>query len=337
MTNNGSKNTGKENTPLELRDEQTIANLIKAAGPRVNPPQAMAAEVRSHVYAQWKAETQRSSHGTRWLALAASLVLGVVFSLWSFTHEDLLMVAEVDRVSGSIEHSLDNITWQQPAQMDLQESSYLRTDDQSLASFTLSNNINVRMDRNTMVRLNSATEVVLYEGGIYVDSGVTPSAQRQIRIVTRFGSAEDIGTQFEVRLKDGKSMHVMVREGIVILHGETESYRRDAGQTMQLNSDGSTLAGTTSRFGDEWAWTQTIAPDFDIENQHLISLLRWVARETGSELHFKSTFCEVAAEQTLMHGSISGFTPAESLKAVLATTELQQLSQADGTILIDFK
>lgn len=340
MTNNGSENTGKENTHLELRDEQTIAKLIKAAGPRINPPQAMTAEVRASVYAEWKAETRPRSHGAQWLALAATLVLGVVFSLWRFIPGDQVLVAEVERVSGRVEYSLDNISWQQPEQqlpvkLDIPESSYLRTDAQSLASLTLNNNINLRMDRNTRVQFTSATEIVLYQGAVYVDSGETPLAQ-QIRIVTPIGSAEDIGTQFEVRLK-GTAMYVKVREGTVILHRDTDTYRSEAGQTMMLNADGSTLTGITSPFGDEWEWTQSIAPYFRIDSQKLIVFLRWVARETGSELRFKSAFSEAAAEQTELHGSISGFTPAESLTAVLATTEFQQISRADGTILIDFK
>jgi ferric-dicitrate binding protein FerR (iron transport regulator) len=336
MSNNGSRETPKQTTHLELQDEAAIERLIKAAGPRVNPPQSMAAEVRRRVYADWKAETQRSALSPQWLALAATLVLGVVFGVWRITGEDQVLIAEVDRVSGSVEYSLDNISWQPAEQLAMQEPAYLRTDDQSLASLTLHNNINVRMDLNTSIRLTSASELILYQGGVYVDSGVTPTAQRQISITTPFGRAEDIGTQFEVRL-DEQSMHVKVREGTVILHRDTDAYRRDAGQTIKVHSDGSTFEGAVPVFGDQWAWTQAIAPTFEIDQRKLIEFLRWVARETGSKLRFKSAFCEAAAEQIELHGSISGFTPAESLTAVLATTEVQQIPQTDGIILLECK
>ena len=65
----------------------------------------------------------------------------------------------------------------------------------------------------------------------------------------------------------------------------------------------------------------SLAPDFDIENETLLSFLKWVARETGKTLVFSSNEVRMAAMSTQLFGSIESFTPIEALTSVMSTTQ----------------
>jgi hypothetical protein len=82
--------------------------------------------------------------------------------------------------------------------------------------------------------------------------------------------------------------------------------------------------------GADWAWTEELAPEVDIEDQPLEAFLDWVSRETGRTL-------VVADEQTRMqiatirtHGDVRGLTPLQALTAVMSSTSLQLDLSADA-------
>ena len=63
-------------------------------------------------------------------------------------------------------------------------------------------------------------------------------------------------------------------------------------------------------------------------------LLNWVARETGRSIRFQDAEVKRRAAATILHGSIRHLAPLDALTIMLATTDLDYVELADGTLLI---
>jgi hypothetical protein len=79
--------------------------------------------------------------------------------------------------------------------------------------------------------------------------------------------------------------------------------------------------------------TATLAA-FDIEGQTLARFLEWFSSASGCRVSFSSDQARALAEGTLLSGTIKGFTPAEALTAVLASTDLMYDVPQRGVIRI---
>ncbi len=87
-------------------------------------------------------------------------------------------------------------------------------------AMTLTSGVHLRLDASSTARLDSATDVVLERGAVYVDSAGAHPTQPDaspISIHTPAGLVRDIGTQFEVRLDDA-GLRIRVRDGEVRRH-----------------------------------------------------------------------------------------------------------------------
>ena len=322
-------------------EEARIEQLLKEAGPRLEPPLDLMNEVRGAVYKEWQAETRHHTSIKSWLAIAATLLLAVAAGLWQCGLQEETVLARMDRSTGVVELSLDNQAWvpvvlQAVKETEFTQNMYLRTRQLSRLSITLVSGVNIRLDIDTTIQIQSLQAIVLLDGAIYVDSGRHGSADSRIQIITRLGNATDLGTQFEVRL-DQDAVQVRVREGIVNFSAPDTVYRTESGTSVELDNAGVATRGGTPAYDRSWAWVQSVAPQFTIDNHSLMDFLKWAARETGAELEFENAFAEATARRTILHGEMSGFTVEESLLAILATTDLEQVSAQPGVLLVRLK
>ena len=57
-----------------------------------------------------------------------------------------------------------------------------------------------------------------------------------------------------------------------------------AGTEVLIDRDQHVTRTDVESAGPHWSWTETMAPEIDIENRPLAEFLEWVARETGRKL-----------------------------------------------------
>jgi ferric-dicitrate binding protein FerR (iron transport regulator) len=323
-------------------EEARIEQLLKEAGPRIEPPIDLMEEVRNSVHMAWQAETRGRHISIRSrFAIAATLLIAVLAGLWQVGLRQETVLARMDRSTGVVELSLDNQTWVPVAlktakETEFTQNMYLRTGQLGRLSMTLVSGVNIRLDIDTAIQIRSLHAIELLDGVIYVDSGSHDNADPGIQIITRMGNAVDLGTQFEVR-SDKDGVRVRVRKGIVNFNATDSVYRTESGTSVELDNAGAATFDGAPAHDESWSWVQSIVPPFAIEDRALLDFLKWVARETGDQLEFENAFAEATARRTILHGEMNGFTVNESLLAILATTDLELVPEQSGVILVRLK
>jgi ferric-dicitrate binding protein FerR (iron transport regulator) len=200
-------------------------------------------------------------------------------------------------------------------------------------AMTLTSGVHLRLDASSAARVDSATDVALERGAVYVDSaGAQPTqpGASPISIHTPAGLVRDIGTQFQVRIEarlGGPGIRIRVRDGQVrVTFANGVDARAGAGEELFSRPDGSDRSGRSiSRrpiavTGSEWAWAERAAPPFSVEGKTLGAFLDWVSREGAWTVTFADRRFSEAARATVLHGRpdlLQGLTPAEALDVVL--------------------
>ena len=203
-------------------------------------------------------------------------------------------------------------------------------------AMTLTSGVHLRLDASSTARVDSATDVALERGAVYVDSaGAHPTqpGASPISIHTPAGLVRDIGTQFQVRIEarlDGPGIRIRVRDGQVRLtDANGVDARADAGEELFSRPDGSDRSISRrpiAATGSEWAWAERAAPPFSVEGKTLGAFLDWVSREGAWTVTFADRRFSEAARATVLHGRpdlLKGLTPAEALDVVLPTCGLR--------------
>lgn len=317
-------------------DESRVERILRSVGRRPQPSEEMSREVKVAVREVWQAELAKPDDVAKpgnlspsirgWLTLAASIV--IVLTVGIYQPEDQ-QIATVERAVNRVEYESPQ-GWQVlPSGMAIGQSR-IRTDNDALTSLSMTSGINVRLARNSRIALRAADEITLEQGIIYVDSVASPDAS--VRIATAFGIAEDIGTQFLVKVHDA-GWHVQVRDGLVKMADGQRTLEAQPGDRILISADDRVTRETIPPDHPSWSWTQNVALPIDIEGVSLRNYLDWFERETSRKVRFDSERTRRRAESTILHGSIDGLRPAESLDVVLSSTELTY-TQGNGTILI---
>jgi ferric-dicitrate binding protein FerR (iron transport regulator) len=318
----------------DILDEQQLERILKKAGPRPLPPKEVTQEIRSAVHATWREEVaiSRRTKKTRWLAVAASVAIVVAAGLFQFQEETPESIASVDGSINSVE-IVANGGWEVLTGESLAGTSRVRTGDNAYLSLTLATGMNIRLDQNTEVSLNGTDTLDLKKGSVYVDSyGHRPGTGFVVN--TEFGSANDIGTQFAVSAhEDG--WNIQVREGAVLVHDDGINTQLELGDRLTISANDVMTATNVEPDDASWKWVENVSPQFDIEGQSLNDYLDWMSRETGRKVGFRTELARSAAKRTILHGSIEGLLPGESLSVVLSTTELGVVDDNSESILID--
>ncbi len=310
----------------EGRDERQLAALIRDAGRREQPSPAAVATARAAVAAEWRqvvaARAQRRTVVRRWSLAATVALAGVATWLALPQVSPGVAVAAVERSEGRIEGGVDGWLprWSPVADgAVLATGTALRAAPGARAALRFGD-LSVRVDADSVIALVAPGRIELRQGGVYVESGREGGAD--LVVDTPYGSVRHLGTQYEARLDDG-ALRVRVREGRVQVAADGQAIEARAGEQLTLAAGSAVRREAIAPSGGEWAWTEAIAPAFDIDEHSLYEFLSWVGRQTGRELVFTNPTAEKSARELVLRGSVRGMTPGEALAAVLVTTPLQ--------------
>jgi len=320
------------------REEQTMARMLRLAGPRDPIPQdvearvynvveqawrrsvveARSARVYENVHREWSKQgwLSRLRHWLMPLALAtsAALAVAVIMQQQSPLAPVASPVATVARVvdqDGGAELPRPGVS--------VYPGEQLETGLMEGISLTLANSESLRLGADSAVEILAADRFRLLRGRIYADTGDLMYRQSRLVIDTPMGAVTDIGTQFAV-LSESDRLEVAVREGRVDVSQGAMIHIAVAGELLQLDNGGQSSIEVLPPHDDYWNWAAALAPEFDIESKSLLDFLRWAARETGLELEFEDQDLRMSAMRTDLHGSVSGFDPLAAVESVLATT-----------------
>jgi len=186
----------------------------------------------------------------------------------------------------------------------------------------------LRVAAGTVLNLTGGVEVSLAHGLVYLDVPPSIKSSTPLRILTRAGAIEHLGTQFEVLSNEG-AVRIRVREGKVRLVGHAGTVVATAGTELLASVRGGISQRSVETYGRDWLWVAALAPDYDIEGRPLIDFLQWVSRELGRRVEYADAHAHDVAAHTIMHGSVRGREPLEALADVLATTSLTYEMRAD--------
>lgn len=315
-------------------DESRLARILRSAGRRPQPPEQMSQDVRLAVKEAWKAELARPKPGLspalgRWLAMAASIALLVTVGLYRLSETDQVALATLARAVNQVE-SESNQGWQPVAGDTALSPGRLRTGANAYALINMTSGPAVRLSGETLITLQDNDRVLLEKGSIYIDSG----GQRGLGVRTPFGLATDIGTQFLVSV-DNERWHVQVREGEVVVADDDRTINANAGERILISADNRVEKQRVEPNDPSWSWIHNVSPVIDIKGMRLIDYLDLYARETGLEVKFDDEMTRRKAEEFILGGSIAGLQPAEALRAVLSSYELEYEQEGQIVLISD--
>lgn len=321
-----------------MRNDDDIARVMKAAGPRERPPAEIEQALRESLRGEWRTVVAER-HGRRRrtaLALAAG-VMAAAIGTWLVipdVGEPTQTVGTVALASGELRVRSGRFgRWEQVnGGQPLRTGQVLATGPAGRGALELAGGISARLDHGTEVRVAAADRLVIDRGAIYVDAGADSTGAAPLEIVTPAGSVRHLGTQYEIRVIDS-TVRLRVREGRVLWNSDAGSVTGEAGEQLIIAAGGGIERGRVPLFGETWDWTAAAAPAIELDGMPLGEFLDWAARELGRRVEFATPEVAREAGSVVLHGSVSGLTPAEALATVFATTRMQAVLE-DGRILV---
>ena len=293
---------------MTTEENDEVARLVRLAGgtrvpydmhgPIAPLDEDRLARVRTTVHSAWRDELiARQSKTRRWLTVgvlfAAAASVAVAFALWGPTRTPApvpvpVLVAHIDQVTGRATGS--PAPYVSVGAGDAVMSGSTVTTSAGTLAMTLTSGVHLRLDAASSARLDSATDVWLERGAVYVDSAGAHSTQ-PISIHTPGGAlVRDIGTQFEVRLA-GDGLRIRVRDGeVLVTYANGVNARVGAGEELFSRPDGSDRSISPA------------APPFSLDRKTLGAFLDWVSREGAWTVTFADRRFSGAARATVLHG-----------------------------------
>ena len=327
--------------PPTSRDDDELARLLRTAGPRLGVPVDRSARVRQTVYQAWQADVRRRiarrriTIGIALLSAAATVALVVRVALPardSVPARDVT-VATVERVEGAVQAFPEGSSRGAMARTlgpdaAVHAGEWVATGTSARTALRLSNGASVRLDTDSRARLLSAMVIELIEGGLYADTGWESTG---LEVRTPLGTARDIGTQFEVRLRD-TSIRVRVRAGVVELLRGDRSMSAHPGTELTVTG-GNAVSERISPFGPEWDWVASLAPPFEIDGRPLAAFLEAISREHGWTVRYADAGLAGEAADIILHGSVRGLAPDDAVAVTLTTSGLEHRLE-DGDLVV---
>jgi len=324
--------------------EDAIARLLREAGPRPSVAEDRSERVRVAVREKWL-ETSRARRRRRYLIACGSLASAAVVLLMVRPgfRSDLpapanptVEVGAVDAAGGALLVA-DGDGARQLAVGDVVfTDSVLQTDQSGRAALRLASGGSLRLDFDTRLSLSDADGFRLERGAVYVDSGHDAVDGPVLAIETSLGVARDIGTQFEVRLRDGE-MIVRVREGLVELAHQERVDEAAAGVEIRLAADGALARHTILPYAPQWSWASRVGSSFALEGRTLEDFLDWVVRERGWTPRFADDAVAAAASTILLEGPVLTAASEAALRTVLPTCGLSHRLENGELWIVDLE
>lgn len=325
-----------DQAPDDARVDPLIADLIRFAGRRREPPALRAARVRAAVEGEWRRSVRGRSRWSAWhWAVAAAAIL--LLAVWLRPQTRSLPAppreaGTATRVEG-IAHVVQSSSAARPlvAGARLIVGAAIDTTLGGRAALQLGDDVSLRVNRGTRIVLETPSRVRLEQGTIYVDTRAI-TGQERIQVSTSLGLVHDIGTQFEVNVVS-ESLQIRVREGDVRIDRADTPLSVSKAEGITIHRNGSVERRRIATHGPEWSWVESMAEQFAVEGATLESFLQWVSRELGFTWRFANGAAERHGKAVVLHGSIEGLTPIEALKAILPTCGMSYQVRRDELVI----
>lgn len=301
-------------------EKDPIATLVRLAGRRSEVTAERAARVKSAVAAEWRATIRRRRLTRIGLAAAVAAAVAASFAgvlLLRPQPETALPAAAPVVAYVQTIHGPGTLT----AGQSLRAGAELELPENAFASLEW-NGATLRIDGGTQLRLESRNEATLRRGAVYY-SGQASGAG--VTLHTAFGDIRDVGTRFEVRLRED-AVRVRVRDGAVQVRGTTA---RAGTEILATRTDVTERAVSTS--GDEWSWIERAAPPLLLEGKTLETVLRQVSEEKGLRLEWTGSR---DVRRALLHGDVP-LSAAEALDAATVAAGVAYRIEGDRLIITD--
>jgi ferric-dicitrate binding protein FerR (iron transport regulator) len=317
--------------------EDAMRDLLRQPRPSAVDA-ARAARVRGAVHAAWR-DTAKSTHAwRRWIAIAAAAVLVVASALTVVNQlrergapQAAATIASTLFVSTEVVFEHDGQTRAGRLGDGLRPGTRITT-NRGLAAIVLTNGVELRLDSNTAITLDTERSMSLTSGALYLDSSHRTGAPETVAIVARGTVIRDIGTRYEVRLSD-EELRVRVRDGRVEV--QTAFGMREADRGGQLRvTPSAILAGRAPTSGADWDWIVRAIPPPHLEGRPLPEFLEWAEREGGRPIRFADPALERANRATIVYGAIESLTVEEALDVVLPSCGLARRTDGDVITLV---
>jgi ferric-dicitrate binding protein FerR (iron transport regulator) len=275
-------------------ENDPIATLVRLAGRRSEVDAERTARVRAAVAGEWHATTRRR----RWTRVAVAAAIAATI--------------------GGVLLTLPRTESAAPTLTPLVETAKARelTTPNDATTSVEWNGGTLRLDRETHLRIDTARTATLIRGAIYYAND-TPGVA--VTIHTPFGDVRDVGTRFEIRLRDD-ALRVRVRDGAAIVRDTTAR----AG-TELVATRTSVMSRTFPTSGEDWAWIENAAPPIVLEGKSLGEVLQRIAIEKGLTL-------ERNGPDPMLHGDVP-LSVSEALDAATAAAGVTYRIEGDRLIV----
>jgi ferric-dicitrate binding protein FerR (iron transport regulator) len=200
------------------------------------------------------------------------------------------------------------------------------------AAIVLANGVELRLDSNTAITLDSDRSMSLVRGALYIDSSHRTGPPETVAIVARGTVIRDIGTRYEVRLSD-QELRVRVRDGRVEVSGAFGMREADRGGQLRVTSSG-IVSGRASTAGADWDWIVRATQPPQLEGRPLPEFLAWAEREGGRTIRFADPALERDNAATIVYGAIERLTVEEALDVVLPSCGLARRTDGDVITIV---
>jgi hypothetical protein len=316
----------------DLRDDEDPVRSALELGLRRQPLDADSlTRVRAAVRREfdsihgWRAGTRR---WPRWmLAIAATLAgFTVLAAVYLFQAEEGPPLGSVVRVEHGSLQTATNFFRRHDLEVGADVPSLEGINSGGTSLIALAQGGLLRVAPGTSFEATGPDELILHSGHVFLDF---PREVGRFVLSTPAGTVEHIGTQFEAAV-EGDSTRIRVREGSVRMNTAAAAPQViNAGTEVMVSEAGAVARRTLPTYGPDWAWVESIATEFEIENHDLSEFLGWVAHETGRHVEFADDRAREVAGHTLLHGSVHGLAPLAALEQVLSTTSLRYEVRGD--------
>lgn len=316
-------------------DETQLSDLLKKTGPREAPSAELSQEVKANVKLIWQQEVKKNK---RMLQRRYAIAAGLVFAISSVVLVNFFskpeFYATVSKVVNQVEYQRQGGSWYNLDGGPVTGRVTIRTGMNSFASINMNNGLNVRISENSQIELLAIDEVTANSGIVFVNTQSSLNPGNVITISTPFGEVKDIGTQFQVKITP-IDWQIQVREGQVEINDGAEQHFASKNERIAISADDSVQVTEISSDDASWEWTQEVSSAFDLEGSRLSEFLNWVGIETGKEIEYQSEIARISAHLTILHGSVEGLKPIDSLATVLMTTDFHLVETETDSIVVD--
>ena len=200
------------------------------------------------------------------------------------------------------------------------------------AAIVLANGVELRVDSNTEITLDTAGSLSLAHGALYLDSSHRTRPPETVAIVARGTVVRDIGTRYEVRLSD-QELRVRVRDGRVEVASAFGTRQADPGGQLRVTSS-AILSGQAAISGADWDWIVRATRPPQLDGRPLPEFLAWAEREGGRPIRFADPALERANAATIVYGALESLTVEEALDVVLPSCGLARRTDDDVITLV---